>query len=148
MSAISLAAGGLANAVGPLSATAISVIVGTVLIMTVIGKGKKRLAAGTAQLIGVFGELAFLRADGPFHDIGQAFTSVDEALATEPSIGSIGMTGVVLLFLVLAALAKFAPPMAVIMGLLLGAAMDSAQGSIWHFVVTVFMLPLGLLKGA
>ncbi|MFI0742507.1 hypothetical protein ACH4PU_31185 [Streptomyces sp. NPDC021100] len=148
MPEIPLAAGGLANAVGPLSATAISVIVGTVLIMTVIGKGKKKLAAGTAQMIGVFGELAFLRADGPFHDIGQAAASVDQSLAAEPSIGSIGMTGVTLLLLVLAALAKFAPPMSVIIGLLLGAAMDSAQGSIWHFVVTVLTLPLGLVQGA
>jgi len=143
--AVSLAAGDLSNAVGPISATALALLTGTMLVLGVVGKGKRKLASGPAQLVGVIAELAFLRSGTPFHDIGTAFQSIPQGIAGSPQLGTPGLAAVCLLLIVLSLFARIVPVSGALLGLMFGGAADAADGSIWHALVSFLTLPFGLL---
>lgn len=140
-----LAASTLTGAVGPVSATAVGVAMLVVMVFGIIGKGKKKLNSGPAQIVGVFGELAFLRSDVFTRDIGEAMQSITASLATNADLGSIGMTGVCLSIVALMFFARIVPASGLFLGMLLGGAMEAAPGSIWNAVVGVISLPLSVL---
>lgn len=143
--AITLAAGDLSTAVGPLSATALALVTSVVLVLGVVGKGKKKLASGPAQLVGLFAELAFLRAGSFWHDVGGAFQSIPQGLANSTELGAPGMGAICLLFIVLSLFARIVPVTGALLGLMLGGAFQAADGSIWHALVSILTIPFGLL---
>lgn len=143
--AITVAAGDLSTAVGPISATGLALLTGTMLVLGVVGKGKKKLASGPAQLVGIFAELAFLRSGTPFNDIGAAFQSIPQGLADSPQLGAPGMAAVCLLLIVLSLFARIVPVSGALLGLMLGGAFDAADGSIWQALVSILTIPFGLL---
>jgi hypothetical protein len=145
MSTTLLAAGDLSGAIGAVPATGIALILVVVLVLGVVGKGKKKLASGPAQVWGIVAELAFLRSGAPFHDLGVAVQAVPEALAGNAALGSPGMTTICLLFVVLSSFARLVPATGALLGLLTGAAFAAADGSIWQLVVSLFSLPLSLV---
>ncbi|WP_331729408.1 hypothetical protein OG592_43855 (plasmid) [Streptomyces avidinii] len=140
-----LAAGAGSSALGPMSATTVSVILIVTIIYGVKGKGKKKLALGPAQAMGFFAELAFLRASGWPHDLGTALQDIPRQVAANPDLGSIGMTGVVIILLVLSAFAPLVPFTGVLWGVLTAAAMAAAQGSVWRAVISVATAALSLV---
>lgn len=142
---ITTAAGELTTAVGPVSATGLALLTGTMLVLGVAGKGKKRLASGPAQLVGVVTELAFLRSGAPFADIGVAFQSIAQGIASNPDLGAPGMGAVCLLFIILSLFARIVPVTGALLGLVLGGAMEAANGSIWNALVGLLSIPLGFL---
>ncbi|MFE9764753.1 hypothetical protein ACPYPG_07015 [Streptomyces sp. FR-108] len=143
--AVTLAAGDLSQAVGPISATGLALLTGTMLVLGVVGKGKKKLASGPAQLVGMLTELAFLRSGAPFHDIGTAFQSIPQGIAETPGLGAPGLGAVCLLLIVLSLFARIVPVSGALLGLMLGGAFDAADGSIWHAIVSILTIPFGLL---
>ncbi|HEX5566086.1 MAG TPA: hypothetical protein VFY14_03970 [Streptomyces sp.] len=142
---VQLAAGDLTGAIGTIPAAGIALILIVVLILGVIGKGKKKLASGPAQAWGIVAELAFLRSPAPFRDIGEAVQSIPTALASNEGIGSPGMAAVCGLFIVLSLFARLVPVTGALLGLLMGAAFAAADGSIWQLLVSLFSLPLSLV---
>lgn len=140
-----LAAGDLTTAVGGVSATGIALVLVVVLVYGVIGKGKRKLASGPAQMIGIFAELAFLRSQGLWQDIGAAVQTIPAGLADNAQLGSPGMAVVCLLLIVFALFARIVPATGAVLGLLMGAAFDAADGSIWQAIVALFSIPFGLL---
>lgn len=142
---IQLTAGDLTGAIGAVPATGIALILIVVLVLGVVGKGKKKLASGPAQAWGIIAELAFLRSGAPFHDIGVAVQSIPQALAGNPALGTPGMTAVCLLFIVLSLFARLVPVTGALLGLMMGASFAAAEGSIWQLLVSLFSLPLSLV---
>ncbi|MFD3961546.1 MULTISPECIES: hypothetical protein [Streptomyces] len=140
-----LAAGAGTSALGPMSATTISVILIVTLIYGIKGKGRKKLALGPAQAVGFFAELAFLRAGSWPHDLGTAVQDIPRQVAENPDLGGIGMTGVVIILLVLSAFAPLVPFTGALWGMLTAAAMAAAQGSIWRAVIAVATAGLSLV---
>lgn len=145
MQDVTLAAGSLSGAVGPIPAAGISLVLIVVMVYGVIGKGKKKLASGPAQIVGIFGELAFLRSTGFTRSIGDAFHSVVVGLAENPDLGNIGMTGVAMLFIALSLFARIVPASGVFLGMLMGAAFEAAHGSIWEALVAIFSIPFSMM---
>ncbi|MFF9785770.1 hypothetical protein [Streptomyces nigrescens] len=144
MHTTTIAAPSLTAAVGPVSATALALILGLVLVLGVVGKGKKKLASGPAQLVGFFAEIAFLRSSDLPRDFGESFQAITDGLAGVPNL-TIGATGVVLLLFVLSLFARIVPVSGAILGLLLAAAMDSAPGSLFKGTISIFEIPFGLM---
>lgn len=140
-----LAAGDLTTAVGHVSATGIAIVLVLVLVLGVIGKGRRRLACGPAQVVGIFAELAFLRAEDPWRGLGSAVQSVPAGLADNPQLGAPGMAVVCVILVVLSLFARLVPASAAILGLFMGAAFDAADGAIWQVIVAIFTIPFGLL---
>ncbi|MEU7075720.1 hypothetical protein AB0B30_37200 [Streptomyces narbonensis] len=140
-----LAAGAGTSALGPMSATAVSVILIVLIIYGIWGKGKKKLARGPAQAVGFFAELAFLRADNWPHDLGTAIQDVPRQIAANPDLGAIGMTAVVVILLVLSAFAPIVPFTGVLWGMFTAAAMTAAQGSVWRAIISVATAGLSLV---
>lgn len=145
MTTTHLAAGDLTTAVGAMSAAGIALVLVAVLTYGVIGKGKRRLATGPAQIVGIFAELAFLRAGTFWSDVGTAIQAVPTGLAGNQALGAPGITTVCLLLIVLSAFARLVPASAAVLGLLMGGAFAAADGSIWQAVVAVFSVPFSLL---
>ncbi|MFJ3097965.1 hypothetical protein [Streptomyces hydrogenans] len=145
MHTIELAASSLTGAVGPISSTGVAVTLLVVMAFGIIGKGKKKLNSGPAQIVGIFGELAFLKSDGFTRDIGEAVQSITSGISTNPDLGTIGMTGVCIVIVVLMFFARIVPASGLFLGMLLGGAMDAAPGTIWNALVGIFSIPLSLL---
>ncbi|MFJ5635069.1 hypothetical protein ACIQF5_20830 [Streptomyces goshikiensis] len=140
-----LAATNLTGAVGPVPATAVGIGLLIVMVFGVIGKGKKRLNTGPAQLVGAFGEITFLKSNGFPRNIGDAVQSVTSGIATNPDLGNIGMVGVCIVLLALMFFARIVPASGVFLGMLLAGAMAAAPGSLWKVIVGFISLPLSLL---
>jgi hypothetical protein len=145
VSTVHLAAGDLTTAVGGVSATGIALVLVAVLVYGVIGKGKRKLAAGPAQAVGIFAELAFLRSEGLWLNIGAAVQTIPAGLADNAQLGAPGMAVVCLLLIVLSLFARIVPATGAVLGLLMGAAFAAADGSIWQAIVAIFSVPFGLL---
>ncbi|MFD7954356.1 hypothetical protein ACFV4X_12760 [Streptomyces ardesiacus] len=145
MQDVTIAAGSLSGAVGGISAGGVSLVLIIVMVYGVIGKGKKKLASGPAQIVGIFGELAFLRSTGFTRNIGDAFHSVVAGLAENPALGNIGMTGVALVLIALSLFARIVPASGVFLGMLMGAAFQAADGSIWQAIVQIFSIPFQMM---
>jgi hypothetical protein len=137
--------GDLTGAVGALSATGIALVLMITLVYGVIGKGKRKLATGPAQVVGIFAELAFLRAGSFWQDIGSAFQSIPVGIAGNQELGAPGVATVCLVLVVLSAFARIVPASAAFLGLLMGGAFEAADGSIWQAIVSIFSVPFGLL---
>ncbi|MGW6145528.1 hypothetical protein [Streptomyces sp. NPDC055140] len=116
-----------------------------VMVYGVIGRGRKRLASGPAQIVGIFGELAFLRSTGFTRNIGDAIHSVVVGLAENPALGAIKMTGVALVLIALSLFARIVPVSGVFLGMLMGAAFEAADGTIWQAIVQIFSIPFQLM---
>lgn len=142
-----VAAGELTSAIGVLPATGVALILAVIAVLGVVGKGKKKLNSGPAQLVGLLAELTFLRCPSPFGDIGDAFQSVSLGIADAEQLGAPGITTVCLLWLALAAFARVVPGAGVVLGMLLGGAMETADGSIWKAAEALISLPVDMLAG-
>lgn len=138
-------AAGLSSAIGPITATGLSLITLVMLILGVVGKGKKKLASGPAQIVGFFTEMELLRAGSPFHDIGSAFQAICQGIATSEPLHSPGMPAVCLLLLILAAFARIVPASGAFLGMLLAAACEAAPGSIWQALYSIASILPSLL---
>ncbi|ONK13290.1 hypothetical protein [Streptomyces sp. MP131-18] len=139
------AEGDLTEAVGAISASGIALILVITLIYGVIGKGRRRLASGPAQAIGIFAELAFLRANSFWRDIGEAIQSIPTGISTNAELGNPGMATVCAVLIVLSLFARLVPASGALIGLLMGAAFEASDGSIWQAIVSIFSVPFGLL---
>ncbi|MDH6131938.1 hypothetical protein P3T37_001312 [Kitasatospora sp. MAA4] len=145
MSAIELAAATPAAAIGGVSAAGVAAVLLLVMVLGVIGKGKKKLASGPAQIVGFIAETAFLKAPAFWHDIGAAFQSITDTMATNPALGGIGIGAVCLIVVVLSLFARLVPATAVFLGMLAGAAFAADPGSLPQGVVSILSIPLALL---
>lgn len=146
---LAAAGGGLDRLTGSLPATgaALAVVV-TILVSCVrlkMGKnvpnGKIQVGSVGAMILGIWAQDIFMRTpDGTmFHDIGLAIKDIPVALASNSDLGNPGMTSVCICFLVLAAGISFVPVAGSIFGMIFGAAMLAAAGSIWKITMTVIM---------
>ncbi|MFE4312605.1 hypothetical protein ACFRR6_41860 [Streptomyces sp. NPDC056891] len=140
-----LAAPALTGAIGPVPSTAVAVSMLVVMVFGIIGKGKKKLNSGPAQIVGLFGEIVFLRSDGPTLAIGEAVQSITAGIAANPDLGNIGMVGVCLVILALMFFMRIVPASGLFLGMLLGGAMMAAPGSIWKAIIGIISIPLSLL---
>ena len=140
-----LAASTLTGAVGPVKATGVAVAMLIVMVFGIIGQGKKKLNAGPAQIVGFFGEIVFLKSNGYTRDIGDSVQSVTAGIASNPDLGTIGMTGVCLSIVALMFFMRVVPASGVFLGMLLAGAMAAAPGSIWKAIIGIASIPLSLL---
>lgn len=143
-----LAAGELTGATGTVTGAAVSLVLVLVLVYGVIGKGKRKLASGPAQFVGLFCEIALLRTPQGtiWSDIGGAFKSIASGLAHNDALGAIGFTGLALVLIVLSLFARIVPASGTFLGLLLGASLISADGSIAQAVVQFVSIPLDMVS--
>lgn len=140
-----IAAPGMASAIGTVPASGIALVLLVVLIYGVIGKGKKKLASGPAQVVGILAEIAFLRSPGTFGDFGEAIQAVPQSIATAPALGAIGMTATLCVFVGLALFARIVPATGAVLGLMIGAALQMAPGSLCRGLLAVASLPIDFL---
>lgn len=137
MSEMIILAAGTETALGHVSAAGAAMALAVMLVLGVKGQGKKKLALGPAQLVGFLAELAFLRAGSFWRDIGEAVQTIPQSIATNPELGGIGIGAVCLLMVILALFARLVPASAAVLGMLMAAAFEMADGSIWKAVVSI-----------
>ncbi|MFJ5952245.1 hypothetical protein [Streptomyces noursei] len=143
------AGGGLDRLTGTLPAAGAAVVVIVTFIVSCVrlkmGKnvpsGKIQAESVGAQLLGICAQDIFMRTpDGTmFHDIGVAMKDIPVALSQNSDLGNPGMTAICICFLILAIGISFVPLVGSIFGMIFGAAMLAASGSIWNVFMTLIM---------
>ncbi|MCJ0868069.1 hypothetical protein [Streptomyces sp. AP-93] len=143
----SMTMSGAETALGSVGAGGMAAIFLTVLILGIKGKGKKRLAAVPAVVVGIFAGVEFDRAGDPWNTISQSLRDMVTEVSSTGELGAMGPGFAALFLLALFFYLKLSPAIGAILGLLMASAWAAAPDSLWRVPLKLVGTILGIVGG-